>query len=249
MTNQLRVISYNIHKGFTTGNLRFVLKRIRDALRVTDADLVFLQEVVGAHEGHRQRVPAWPEEAQFEFLADSVWPHFAYGRNAVYDAGHHGNAILSKFPIRSSENIDISMNRFEQRGILHAVIEVPGQPQNVHALCTHLNLTARSRERQIDELVLRVDGAVPRGDSLVIGGDFNDWSTRASNRLSRSLSMVEVFHSLHGTHARTFPSQFPLLQLDRIYCRGLRPIEAKALQDELWQGLSDHIPLWAEVGF
>ncbi len=42
-----------------------------------------------------------PEEldSQFAFLADEIWPHFAYGKNAIYSAGHHGNAILSKHPI------------------------------------------------------------------------------------------------------------------------------------------------------
>jgi len=57
-----------------------------------------------------------------------VWQDYAYGRNAVYDYGDHGNAILSRFPIRSSENEDVSFHRRESRGLLHCEIELPGSP-------------------------------------------------------------------------------------------------------------------------
>src|SRR4051812_7468381 len=94
----LRVISYNIHKGFSSGNLKFILKKMREALRFVQPDLIFLQEVLGHHEVHSRRIKDWPDQSQFEFLAHELWPHFAYGRNAVYTNGHHGNAILSKYP-------------------------------------------------------------------------------------------------------------------------------------------------------
>ena len=55
---------------------------------------------------------------QHDFLAEGVWPNTAYGGNAIYDHGHHGNAILSRFPILSSHNQDISELRFERRGML-----------------------------------------------------------------------------------------------------------------------------------
>src|SRR5690349_17254196 len=96
---RLRVLSYNIHKGFGPGNIKFILKKIKEALRSIHPDLVFLQEVLGHHEIHQKNIKGWPEQSQFEFLAHELWPHFAYGRNAVYTNGHHGNAILSKHPI------------------------------------------------------------------------------------------------------------------------------------------------------
>src|SRR5438132_888733 len=105
---KLRVLSYNIHKGFSSGRGKFVLNRIREALRTVHPDLVFLQEVLGHHELHSQKVENWPDQPQFEYLADQLWPHFAYGKNAVYTYGHHGNAILSKYPFSFYENIDIS---------------------------------------------------------------------------------------------------------------------------------------------
>ncbi|WP_288501909.1 endonuclease/exonuclease/phosphatase family protein, partial [uncultured Pseudomonas sp.] len=137
--HRLNVLTLNVHKGFTFFNRRFILPELRDAVRTTGADLVFLQEVHGSHQQHAISHPAWPEAPQYEFLADSMWPQFAYGRNAVYPHGDHGNALLSKFPIVRSENLDVSVEGNEQRGLLHCQLEVPGHDE-VHAICVHLGL-------------------------------------------------------------------------------------------------------------
>ncbi|WP_413894647.1 endonuclease/exonuclease/phosphatase family protein [Pantoea ananatis] len=75
---------------------------------------------------HAGRHADWPAQSQYEFLADTLWPQFAYGRNAVYPHGHHGNALLSRFPIASFVNRDVSIAGHEHRGLLHAVLEIPG---------------------------------------------------------------------------------------------------------------------------
>ncbi len=79
-----RILTLNIHKGFSMGNRRFTLDKIRTCLRESNANVVFLQEVVGENEKHRQNISGWPSNNQMEFLADSVWEHFAYGKNAIY---------------------------------------------------------------------------------------------------------------------------------------------------------------------
>ena len=243
----LEVVSYNIHKGLGVGNLRVALNRMRDALREQAADLVLIQEVVGSHEGYARRFPDWPAAAQFEYLADSMWPHYAYGRNAVYSGRHHGNAILSRHPIHWHENIDISLNPLERRGILHAVIEFPGLDAPLHVCCTHLNLLHGQRKRQLALLVDRVRSAVPDGCPLVIGGDFNDWRTWATGQLGRTIGVQEAYVARHGRHARTYPGWHPLLALDRIYVRGLNVTRATVLDGAPWRSLSDHLALHAEL--
>ncbi len=47
----LNVLTINTHKGFTAFNRRFILPELRDAVRSVSADIVCLQEVMGAHEG------------------------------------------------------------------------------------------------------------------------------------------------------------------------------------------------------
>ena len=113
--SRFTVLTVNTHKGFTALNRRFILPELREAVRSVSADVVFLQEVHGAHEHHPQRYSNWPSMPQYEFLADSLWPQFAYGRNAVYPAGDHGNALLSKFQIIRHENLDVSISGHESR--------------------------------------------------------------------------------------------------------------------------------------
>jgi endonuclease/exonuclease/phosphatase family metal-dependent hydrolase len=48
----VKVLTINIHKGFTAFNRRFILPELRDAVRSVSADIVCLQEVMGAHEVH-----------------------------------------------------------------------------------------------------------------------------------------------------------------------------------------------------
>ena len=71
-----------------------------------------LQEVQGLHVRHTARHPDWPALPQHEFLAEDAWQQTAYGGNAIYDHGHHGNAILSRHLILSTANQDVSDHRF-----------------------------------------------------------------------------------------------------------------------------------------
>jgi endonuclease/exonuclease/phosphatase family metal-dependent hydrolase len=245
---RLHILSYNIHKGFSQ-NRKFVLSRIKDAIQEVGADLVFLQEVIGEHDGHKRRLKDWPVETQLEFLADTVWPHHAYGKNAVYNDGHHGNAILSLHPFSFFENIDVSTNRFEKRGLLHGIIDLPGRPDPLHVICVHLDLLERGRLIQIQRLCERIEQHVPHEAPLVIAGDFNDWRENLSEILERTLEVKEVFKNHSGAHARSFPSWLPLLPLDRIYCRGLNISQARCLDGSPWNQLSDHSALYTELEF
>ena len=141
----LKLLTVNTHKGFTALNRRFVLHELREAVRAVSADVVFLQEVLGAHARHSLRHPNWPAVPHYEFLADTIWSEFAYGRNAVYPHGDHGNAVLSKFPILRYRNVDVSTGaHHERRGLLHCVLTVPTSGQKVHAICVHLGLREAS---------------------------------------------------------------------------------------------------------
>lgn len=62
-----KVLTINIHKGFTAFNRRFILPELRDAVRTVSADIVCLQEVMGAHEVHPLHVENWPDTSHYEF--------------------------------------------------------------------------------------------------------------------------------------------------------------------------------------
>jgi endonuclease/exonuclease/phosphatase family metal-dependent hydrolase len=242
---KLRILSYNIHKGFTIGNRDFILNDIKKALRDLNADILFLQEVVGDHTDEKSKIPDWKTAAQFEYLADEVWPHYAYGKNAVYDEGHHGNAILSKFPIIDWENHVISTNSFEHRGLLKAKIQIPETGKEIILANTHLNLTQRGRDKQVQMIIqkMKPDVALP----WILVGDFNDWNQKISPFMESELNALEAFKHLHGKYPKTFPSFMPTLSLDRFYCHKVKPTKALALNEKHWKKLSDHLPLYVEL--
>jgi len=249
MKQTLSVISYNIHKGFSQVSRQFVLSTIRNALRTVESDFLLLQEVVGENIKSGRKIPSWPSTSQFEYLADTIWQHYAYGKNAVYDEGHHGNAILSKYPILKWKNYDISTNPFEQRGILHAEVKLLPSNKSLHCMCVHMGLTARGRSSQISSMISLIHEHVPDTAALILAGDFNDWSKKASRQLEKELELSEVFQELSGNYARTYPSLLPVLQLDRFYVRGLKAVHAEVLKTREWKALSDHLPLLARLEF
>lgn len=242
----IKVLTYNIHKGFSTSNLRFILHEIKDSLRHVNADVVFLQEIHGERNISKNRFDDWPNNRQFEFLADQVWHHHAYGKNAIYKSGHHGNAILSKYPFVSWENIDVSIMRSASRSLLHGTIEMPGDGQKIHIICVHLGLFGSERERQLKTLAKRIASHVPADEPLIIAGDFNDWRGRAERYLHHDLGVQEVFKTSLGAYARTFPAWLPILSMDRIYFRGLDIVDCCPLYGQPWRRMSDHAPLLAE---
>ncbi len=242
----LRVVTLNIHKGLSHFNRRVVIHDLREGLRALQPDLVFLQEVAGLNQRHALRYAAWPVEGQHEFLAGGELEH-AYGRNRVHEHGHYGNALLSRFPILSHENEDVSDHRYERRGLLHTVVSVPGWKRNLHCICVHLSLHERGRRRQLDAIAARLESLADKRLPFIVAGDFNDWRQRASSVLEKSLGMTEASVAAGGRHSRTYPSALPLFHLDRIYVRGFKVLRSGVHRGPPWSRLSDHLAVSAEL--
>ena len=241
-----KILTYNIHKGFDMFNREFVLHQIRDQLRSADVDLVFLQEIHGQHNQHEARISGWPEVSQFEFLADQIWHHYAYGQNAIYSHGHHGNAVLSKYNIEQWQNVNLSRFRRASRSLLHGVINIPDIDLRMHLICVHLDLIGFERNRQIKILKSYINDTIPDKEPIIIAGDFNDWNSRMGLRLESDLGMKEAFNETQGKYARTFPTSCPVLRMDRIYYRGIELLDCECLRGHPWKKMSDHTPLYAK---
>ena len=61
----MSMVTYNIHKGFSVGKVRFLLPEMRLALSGIQPDFVFLQEVQGQHHRRAKRISTWPDRSQF----------------------------------------------------------------------------------------------------------------------------------------------------------------------------------------
>lgn len=242
-------MSYNIHQGMTVFKRNIAIEILKDALKSLKPDVVLLQEVAGI-QGPRKKSDRYALHVtpfQLEALADQIWPYSAYGRNSVFAGGFHGNAILSRYPIKSFRNTDISvMKGLVKRGILHAELDWGPEDAPVHVISTHLGLLEAERQRQVRKLCDYVKEKIPSPCPLIIGGDFNDWRERISKRVHKALKMDEAFLKQDRKHARTFPAQLPVLRLDRIYYRHFKLQNASQVQGRPWLFLSDHLPLIAE---
>lgn len=247
---KLSLVTYNIHKGFGIGRLRFLLPQMRHALSGICPDLVLLQEVQGFHRRQSKRLKLQPQ-AQFEYIAGHDWPHFLYAKNAIYPAGHHGNAILSKYSFDSFENLNLSKHHRASRSILHGQIRIGGDVDGtstikLHLLCVHLSLFKAERASQCKLIMEQIDHLVPKNEPLLMAGDFNDWRNELSGPLAEEMGIFEAFQSVEGKHARSFPALKPALCVDRIYFRGLKVGSVQCLHGRPWRTLSDHLPLFAE---
>lgn len=241
---QLKVLTLNIHKGISVTQSKLTLFDIQACLNDSDADLIFLQEVQGEHDKNQDKFADWPQQPQTEFLAGEKWPYFHYGMNHSHKHGHHGNAILSKFPLAKAENVDISASRFSDRGLLYARIDHFGTP--LHLICTHLGLLNKERENQFDALRDFICENTDKSEALILAGDFNDWQVKFPESLSNELELEEVFMKIQGHVAKSFPAELPLLKVDRIYYRGLKPLACEVLSSHR---VSDHLPLVAQFEF
>lgn len=220
-------MTWNIH-GALGRNPRFDLARVVELIRRWNPDIVALQEV-------DSRRSLAHEQDPFTVLQDALGQHGIAARSITTDDGHYGQMLISCCPILSCETHDISAPEREPRRAIRADIATPAG--NVRVIATHLGLAIGERRAQA-RLLLALAG----GDDMttIVLGDFNDWFWPGSVRsvLAREFPGRSRY--------RTFPAFFPLLRLDRIYCRP-RSALRRLYTDKLARKVSDHLPVIADV--
>ena len=228
---QLSVATYNIHRCVGRDG-RFDPARIVHVLREIDCDIVGLQEVESRFSGALHA-------HQSEFLTAATGMHCVTGPTISGSDSHYGNMLLSRWIPKAVRRIDLSYSGDpEPRGALDVDLDVDGA--RLRFLVTHLGLSAREREWQIQRLV----GNLPdsSADAVVLLGDLNEWwpCAPAFHRLRR------YFDTQHAR--RTFPAGWPALALDQIWLRRARAIEeVRAHRSALSRVASDHLPLVAGI--
>ena len=230
----LRVATYNIHRcRGLDGRTR--PQRIAAVLRTIDADVVALQEVVGAGPrggGHAEELGA---------MLGMGWV-MAPAREL---RGHQfGNAVLSRFPIMHHVEHDLSWKTCEPRRMQRVDIAVHGS--TLHLYNVHLGTAILERRHQAQRLASMVSDRHVAGPKLVVG-DFNEWMRGlATKMLSERLNTVDLRN--HLQRRRTYPGLFPILHLDHIYYAGRVEIVGIELpRTRLSLVASDHLPLVADV--
>jgi endonuclease/exonuclease/phosphatase family metal-dependent hydrolase len=250
MSSVLRVATYNIHKGVrgVGPRKRLEIHNLVLGIEALDTDLVFLQEVRRMNRAEARQFPdtriGWPKVPQADYLAPEGY-EVAYRTNAVTRDGEHGNALLSRWPLGDIGHHDVSDHRFEQRGLLHVPVSWNGT--TVHSIVAHFGLIHSGRVRQVERLRSFIDANVPKGEALIVAGDFNDWGQRLDALMTQcSLARARVAGD-PAARINTFPSRIPLFSMDRIYVRGFRCVSTSVPRGTAWARMSDHLPLVAEL--
>jgi endonuclease/exonuclease/phosphatase family metal-dependent hydrolase len=232
----LRIATYNIHRcRGLDGRTR--PERIANVIRAIDADVVALQEVVGAGPrggGHAEEIGA---------ALGMGWV-MAPARQL---RGHHfGNAVLSCLPITAHFEHDLSWKTCEPRRLQRVDVSVDGA--TLHVYNVHLGTAILERRHQAERLAAIVADRRVVGPKIVLG-DFNEWMRGLATRtLSEKLHSVDLRN--HLRRRRTYPGVFPILHLDHIYYEGRIEIANIELpRTRLALVASDHLPLVAEVKF
>lgn len=227
-TEQLRVLSWNVH-GFIGRTGVPDPAAVIHAVREFDADIVALQEI-------DERRLRSAEAPAFARLREVFGEHGAEARTIRTEDGDYGHALISRWPVIESSELDLSVRRREPRIALSARIAAPSGV--VHVIAAHLGLSARERRRQV--AIIRAQLPIYEDPAAIVLGDFNEWRRRGVT--TRSLCPPFV----PAADQASFPAAYPLLALDRIWCRPpLRVVAGGTVT--AFRHLSDHLPVFADL--
>lgn len=209
--------------------------RISAVLAGIDADVVALQEVIGAGPSGASHI---------EDIGAALGMGWVMAPARQLRGHQFGNAVLSRFPIKDHAAHDLSWKNCEPRRLQRADIDVNGQTLRIYNV--HLGTAILERRHQAERLAAIVSDRQLGGAKLVLG-DFNEWMRGLTTTLlSRRLKSVDLGNYLK--RRRTYPGLFPLLHLDHIYYAGRIEILGVELpRTRLSLVASDHLPLVADV--
>ena len=237
----VEVLSFNIRHCVGSDGVLDVA-RIARVIRDSSAEIVGLQEV-DRHFGDRSD---WVDQAKelgrlldFDvcFGANQDLEPSAHGRPRA----QYGTAMLSRHPISRWENTHLFCSpRGEQRGLLHAEIDMRGIP--LHVFTVHLEwFAAADRLQQAKEVVELIDDTGP----AILLGDFNAAPGTQEIDTFRA-AFTDCWSILDGGEPATYPADAPATCIDYIFAgRGVAPVRVRAVTDDPLA--SDHLPVLARL--
>ena len=251
----LTLATYNMRKAVGTDRKRDP-RRILHGLEEIDADIVALQEADKRTGGRASAVPheLFEGHSHYRPVPVGVRNRRTLDRlprvSAALDdwlkvdtrnIGWHGNAILVKPHVAILDVVALVLPTLEPRGAMLAELLVHDRPIRVVGL--HLDLSGLWRRRQM-KAILEAIAARPQSMPTVLMGDTNEWRAAAGclNDLGEHYRIAQTGPSFHARR--------PIATLDRIMVDTALTIEAAGVHHSPQARVaSDHLPVWARVGW
>lgn len=229
----VKILSYNIQHGIDhlkrlqTKEVIINLDKVAEIIKKYDADIVGLNEVYDA--------PVENLEKQAKYIAEKIGYYYYFGKAINIKGGEYGNALLSKYPILSAENIEIpdpiekkEKVFYESRRIIKSVIKIEEIEYNV--IVSHFGLANDEQTNATDLLLEIVEGM----ENIIFMGDLNMIREKENiKRIEKVLINTLVDDSL------SFPSDNPVEKIDYIFVSKDIKINRAKILDEIF---SDHLP-------
>lgn len=242
-TAHLAVVTYNVQRRPGSEVAAAIL---RDPA-IRNADVIFLEEV--------HRVDDAPCSGACE-VGRVLGYHVAYAPGHTQDRGTDGVAILSRYPIRDPDVIELPHYDVHwndgRRIAMAATIVVGDRPVALYAVHLENRITVAERRAQLRPVLAH---AKARATPVIIAGDFNTspftWIGHAVPVLTNEQDdELEALLRTEGfatpTEASGATSRYLGMKLDAIYTRGFTSTFVATSEGG---GISDHIPLRTRLNF
>ncbi len=232
----LTVVSYSIHRGEGVDELYSSI-RIARTLEQYKPDLVALQEVdMGTNRTNG--------DSQAVIIANHLGMFYAFGKTINQMGGEYGNAILSKYPILSVQNTDISLDvTSERRGLLRVTVDLGFRTLRFYS--TQFGIM----EEEVDYHSKRV-GKIFRmlklNEPIIFCGNLSaePYSPVLTPLMDQLLDLGTYF----GNKTSTYPTPLMTRRIDYILTnKYVQPFEYFVPRDTLTIKSSDHLPVVAKV--
>jgi endonuclease/exonuclease/phosphatase family metal-dependent hydrolase len=219
----IRVLTWNVHGCVGRDGVRDP-DRVARVLEAAQPDISALQEI-------DNRTSAAARDP-FSYFGELFGWTAVSARTLSAKDGHYGHIVLSRWPIESLGEIDLSVRWREPRKAIVGAIAAPHG--RIVVMAVHLGLLPFERRKQFARLRERIDSIPDR--PLIVLGDFNDFP-------GRGLAERSLCPPLAGAPPLpTYPSRLPLLPLDRVwFSEPLELVTSATLSDA--ERVSDHLPL------
>lgn len=236
---EIRIISFNMRHGEIIDGVIDV-ERQAEIIKKYDPNIVCLQEV----DLFTNRVNQMDELKVFKEITNLKYS--SYGSNITFKDGWYGNAILSEFPIRSTENYMSSICSKETKGVLHSKIRIGSRMIDIFN--THFPVIPEERIKFSEEIIYLMD-RIETPENAVLLGDFNlglipqegkhNYIIEQKENYPEYENLLKCFDKVDFNEL-TYEVGNPIGSIDKVMYKGnLKFISIEKLDEEI----SDHYPI------